>query len=589
MVSKKWLGAGLLLLVTVLPSQAVTTYFHSTGYCAAPDRQTVTQGVKSSGVVKTADVAPYTPTGAVLAIYPSCTVNIYIQGTLLPPVGGLFSDRNGTPLSNPFTATATGVVSFYVSTAASYDIVLSGTVSPVFTYSDVAVGSAGGGGGGTGDASSLNGVPITGSPVTGNLLEFDGANWTPFAPIWCQLTGCTLTGPLTLSGDPAFNLQAATKSYVDTQTAGKASLVGGFVPTAQLGSGTADGTKVLKGDHTWGTAGGAGTGGCGTTGFVNAVNIGAPGCAPVTDAQVDGTIVKSTQIGQANGVPAMDSNQDVIAPHDVKVTHQIQVTGPFYQTTPIPVTPMACPPIGNSAFGIDSDGDFKKCINGASVVPFGGTALSINGGAAQAISNLNGTTPVAQAGNELCTEQISGTSVSVQCPSLNLSTGGQGGVFLPFDTPFTAQSGAGVVLSAVANQMSFAQVTFKEKITVGHVNVSISTASAGQTFTVALYSSDGLTKLFDMGAFSCTGTGAKVAIIGSPPVIPRGVYLMAWGASDNVCAAISMASATIHALVNQSASKRLGTAANAYAAGPPATLGALTATTIGFPIVYVEP
>jgi hypothetical protein len=68
--------------------------------------------------------------------------------------------------------------------------------------------------------------------------------------------GDTMTGPLTLPGDPAAPLQAADKHYVDLGTSSKADLVGGHVPTAELGTGTVNNGVCLHGDSTWG--------GCGT-------------------------------------------------------------------------------------------------------------------------------------------------------------------------------------------------------------------------------------------------------------------------------------------------------------------------------------
>jgi len=69
--------------------------------------------------------------------------------------------------------------------------------------------------------------------------------------------GDTMTGPLTLPADPVAPNQASTRHYVDVNAAMKADLIGGTVPTGELGIGIANNGACLHGDSTWGGCGAA--------------------------------------------------------------------------------------------------------------------------------------------------------------------------------------------------------------------------------------------------------------------------------------------------------------------------------------------
>ncbi len=73
--------------------------------------------------------------------------------------------------------------------------------------------------------------------------------------------GGTMSGPITLPGNPAAALQAAPKQYVDLGLTAKADLISGIVPANELGTGTANAGSCLLGNGTWGACGsGGGTG-----------------------------------------------------------------------------------------------------------------------------------------------------------------------------------------------------------------------------------------------------------------------------------------------------------------------------------------
>ena len=73
---------------------------------------------------------------------------------------------------------------------------------------------------------------------------------------YVAIAGGTMTGPLTLPGDPTAPSQAADRHYVDNGLSVKADLVNGTVPSGELGAGVASATTCLTGNSTWGSCGG---------------------------------------------------------------------------------------------------------------------------------------------------------------------------------------------------------------------------------------------------------------------------------------------------------------------------------------------
>ncbi len=79
---------------------------------------------------------------------------------------------------------------------------------------------------------------------------------------YLSTSGGTVTGPITLPGNPSAPLQAAPKQYVDIGFSGKADLIAGLVPASELGAGTPTAGSCLVGNGTsagtWGACGGGG-------------------------------------------------------------------------------------------------------------------------------------------------------------------------------------------------------------------------------------------------------------------------------------------------------------------------------------------
>ena len=84
---------------------------------------------------------------------------------------------------------------------------------------------------------------------------------------YLSTAGGTMTGPITLSGNPVSGMQASSKQYVDSGLSGKADLISGRVPASELGTGTANSSSCLLGNGTWGAcASGGGTGNVNSSG-----------------------------------------------------------------------------------------------------------------------------------------------------------------------------------------------------------------------------------------------------------------------------------------------------------------------------------
>lgn len=136
--------------------------------------------------------------------FPLATVTVYATGTVT--LAAIFSDNVGTPLSNPFTASATGSFGFFVGNGA-YDIVFSGTgITIPFTISAISAF----------DESILL-VDVTAAPFFASPIASAAANAAAFTAALASMTAGILYFP---PGTYATNGSLQPKSGVTIKGAG---------------------------------------------------------------------------------------------------------------------------------------------------------------------------------------------------------------------------------------------------------------------------------------------------------------------------------------------------------------------------------
>lgn len=135
------------------------------GWCEQGNQRVVTPGSQNS-------------TTLVQRSYPFCTVTVNIYGSGL---SAIYSNASGTPLSNPFTATASGLWTFFAPPG-TYTVTLSGGgISAPFSANYSTAAGGGGGGGGT-----VTSVGLTATSDTNILANISNSPINTFGNI--QLT-----------------------------------------------------------------------------------------------------------------------------------------------------------------------------------------------------------------------------------------------------------------------------------------------------------------------------------------------------------------------------------------------------------------
>ena len=190
--------------------------------------------------------------------YPGCTVTVFNAGTAV--LSTIFSDNVGTPLANPFTASATTGIWFFYADNGRYDVQLSGGgIATPFTLGDIFLIDTAGLGASTTAWSALT-VP------TGNLALSMSTFTTTFT--WGNLA-TTVSGLTLVDGSGS----TSTGAVLDVRS-GSSSTMNPVQFTAQ---GTANGVEMT----TAGLLQAIGTGG------IAATTLACTTC--ISDAEVDAT------------------------------------------------------------------------------------------------------------------------------------------------------------------------------------------------------------------------------------------------------------------------------------------------------------
>lgn len=171
----------LLVLLLILTCTSSVHYGQSpvTGWCEQGNNTVSTVGLTSTTKVQRS--------------FPSCTITVLDAGTVT--LSTIYSDAVGTPLANPFTASATGYYSFYANNG-TYDIRQSGGgILTPFIEKTAKISDAAAGIGGTGTATRIPkftaGATIANSQITDNSISIGINNTSPVATALLDLTSTT--------------------------------------------------------------------------------------------------------------------------------------------------------------------------------------------------------------------------------------------------------------------------------------------------------------------------------------------------------------------------------------------------------------
>ena len=243
---------------------------------------------------------------------------------------------------------------------------------------------------------------------------------------------------------------------------------------------------------------------------------------------------------------------------------------------------------GNYIFNANTNLNTASQIN-TPPVPAGFSLVLENNGvlnSSQSTLNLESTD-----GSVAITDVGSGT-LNLQAALASFTTAGLGYFwggrsFGPLTTNATP-------LTNVANQVRVCQLILETAFTIRKVTVRVASNTAGaSSAVVGIYTNNGNTQLLS-ATFDTSVSGALVQTVtlGSPVVLPAGIYVLAWSDSSttpNLAFSNQFNALTNLSTVMNASVVRVGTAANAMSGNVlPATLGTITAASFDIPGFFFE-
>lgn len=227
---------------------AFLTLFGGVGIAALAQTQQRLQGAcELGGQVVVTDGR--SSTTKVQRSYPSCTITVYVSGTLT--LATIYSDYSSTPLANPFTADTQGYWSF-VAGDGRYDVKMSGAgfTTPI-TRSGLWVAAGGGGGGGVGPG-TIDRLPRfdTTTTIANSIMSQVGTSEFKFASTGRRInldTGSQVVVEFTNNSGTGTvdNRLARLTGAPSTATVATTSTTGGLIGVVASNGGTTGSAQVV--------------------------------------------------------------------------------------------------------------------------------------------------------------------------------------------------------------------------------------------------------------------------------------------------------------------------------------------------------